>query len=84
MDGYKVEIFFSPEDDAYVAQIPALVGCAADGPTGQEALANLREVKDAWVSAMQSQGHAIPPAPMSLRFAPPQKVFGGKVGMAAV
>ncbi len=60
MDGYEVNLFFSPEDGYYVAQIVELVGCATDGRTAEEALANLREVKAAWIEAMRRQGHSIP------------------------
>ena len=61
MDGYEVTLYFSPEDDYYVAQIAEFVGCATDGPTAEEALANLREVKAAWIESMQRMGHPIPP-----------------------
>jgi len=37
---YKIIIFWSEEDDAFVAEVPELAGCMADGNTYQEALAN--------------------------------------------
>ena len=61
MDGYEVTLSFSPEDDYYVARIAEFTGCATDGPTAEEALTNLREVKAAWIESMQRMGHPIPP-----------------------
>jgi predicted RNase H-like HicB family nuclease len=37
---YEIIIFWSAEDNAYVAEVPELPGCMADGKTYQEALAN--------------------------------------------
>lgn len=41
---YKVIIYWSKEDQAFIAEVPELPGCAADGATYQEALANLEVV----------------------------------------
>lgn len=41
---YGILIYWSPNDDAFIAEAPELPGCAADGPTPQEALANLQVV----------------------------------------
>lgn len=61
MDGYEVKVYYSPEDQVYVAEIVEFVGCAVDGPTPEAALANLREAKAAWIRTMEGEGHAIPP-----------------------
>ncbi len=60
MDGYEVNLYYSPEDGYYIAGIAEFVGCITDGLTAEEALANLREVKAAWIAAMRRQGHSIP------------------------
>lgn len=61
MDGYEVRIYYSADDECYVAQIVELIGCAADGATPEEALMNLREVKNAWIQAVEENSFPIPP-----------------------
>ena len=43
---YEVIIYWSRADEAYIAEIPELAGCAADGVTSQEALANVEVVAE--------------------------------------
>ena len=38
MNRYEIIIYWSPEDDAFIAEVPGLPGCAADGATHQQAL----------------------------------------------
>jgi len=57
---YEVIIYWSAEDDAFVAEVPELPGCAADGPTYEEALANVRVVIDEWIETAQQLGRPIP------------------------
>lgn len=66
LDGYEVVSYYSTDDEAYIAQIPALVGCAADGETREEAFASLRALKAEWIARVAGAGHPVP-AP---RFAP--------------
>lgn len=61
MHGYEVNLYHSPEDDYYVAEIVEFIGCATDGPTAEEALTNLRAAKAAWIEGMRRMGHPIPP-----------------------
>ncbi len=61
MDGYEVKVYYSPNDDCYVAQIVEFVGCAADGDTPEEALESLRELKDIWIKTVQENGYPVPP-----------------------
>ncbi|MGH2537480.1 MAG: type II toxin-antitoxin system HicB family antitoxin [Candidatus Promineifilaceae bacterium] len=49
MPKYEIIIFWSEEVQAFVAEVPELPGCAADGPTFQEALANVETNVQAWI-----------------------------------
>ena len=57
---YEVIIYWSVEDDAFIAEVPELPGCAADGPTYETALANVRVVIDEWITTAQELGRPIP------------------------
>ena len=57
---YEVIIFWSGEDEAFIAEVPELPGCAADGPTYEAALANVRVIIEQWVETAQQLGRAIP------------------------
>jgi len=60
MSKYEVIIYWSDEDDAYVAEIPELPGCMADGSTYQEALANAEIVIHEWIETAKELGRPIP------------------------
>jgi predicted RNase H-like HicB family nuclease len=57
---YEVTIYWSEEDNAFVAEAPELPGCAADGSTYQEALANLEIVIQEWIETAKQLGRPIP------------------------
>jgi len=57
---YEVIIYWSLEDDAFIAEVPELPGCAADGPTYESALANVRLVIDEWIETARELGRTIP------------------------
>ena len=57
---YEVIIYWSGEDQAFIAEVPELPGCAADGPTYEAVLANLRVVIDEWIETAQELGRPIP------------------------
>ena len=57
---YEVIIYWSEDDSAYVAQVPELPGCAADGVSYAEALANVETVIAEWVETAQSLGRPVP------------------------
>jgi predicted RNase H-like HicB family nuclease len=57
---YEIIIFWSSEDNAYVAEVPELPGCMADGTTYQEALANAELVIDEWIETATKLGRPIP------------------------
>lgn len=46
---YEVHIFWSDDDDAFIAEVPELAGCMADGSTYEQALANAQVVINQWI-----------------------------------
>ena len=57
---YEVIIFWSEEDQAFIAEVPELPGCTADGPTYREALANVEVIIQEWLETAQELGRPIP------------------------
>ena len=57
---YEVIIYWSEEDKAFIAEVPELPGCMADGTTYQEALANAEIVIQEWIETARELGRAIP------------------------
>ena len=57
------------EDEAFIAEVPELAGCAADGPTRQEALANVETVIGEWIETAQELGSTVPEPKGRLLFA---------------
>lgn len=53
-------IYWSEEDQACIAEVPELPGCAADGKTYQEALANAHDVIQEWIETAKGLGRPIP------------------------
>ncbi len=60
MPKYEVIIYWSNEDQAFIAEVPELAGCEADGKTYQEALANAEVVIEEWIETARETGRAIP------------------------
>jgi predicted RNase H-like HicB family nuclease len=60
MARYEVIIFWSEEDQAFIAEVPELPGCMADGGSYQEALANVEIVIQEWIETAQELGRPIP------------------------
>lgn len=60
MNDYHINIFYSDEDDGYIADIPDLVFCSAFGATPEDALRELNIAKDAWLQAAAEAGKPIP------------------------
>ncbi|MDQ3397046.1 MAG: type II toxin-antitoxin system HicB family antitoxin [Deinococcota bacterium] len=60
MKHYHIDIFYSDEDEGYIADIPDLVMCSAFGATPAEALAELERAKQAWLEAAKAEGKPIP------------------------
>ena len=57
---YEIILHWSNEDEAFIAEVPELPGCAADGSTRQEALANVEVVIAQWIETAHELGRAIP------------------------
>jgi predicted RNase H-like HicB family nuclease len=66
---YEIIIYWSEEDQAYIAEVPELSGCAADGPTYQEALAQAESVIGEWIETAKELGRQIPEPRGRLLFA---------------
>ena len=60
MNKYEVIIYWSEEDQAFVAEVPELPGCAAHGPTQEAALANAQEAIQLWLDTAREYGDPIP------------------------
>lgn len=69
MISYEVIIYWSDEDQAFIAEVPELPGCAADGATYQEALANVEVVMQEWIETAKELGRPIPEPKGRLLFA---------------
>jgi predicted RNase H-like HicB family nuclease len=57
---YEIIIFWSEEDGSYVAEVPELPGCMADGSTYQDALSNAEQIIREWIETASELGRAIP------------------------
>jgi predicted RNase H-like HicB family nuclease len=60
MSDYHINIFYSDEDEGYIADIPDLDSCSAFGQTPAEALAEVMAAKEAWLQAAKDAGKPIP------------------------
>ena len=60
MSDYHINVFYSEEDAAYVADIPDLDACSAFGASPEEALAEVEKAKEAWLAAARDAGKPIP------------------------
>jgi predicted RNase H-like HicB family nuclease len=69
MTKYEIILYWSAEDDTFIAEVPELPGCAADGTTRQEALANAEIMIREWIETAQELGRTIPEPKGRLLFA---------------
>ncbi len=60
MKDYHINIFYSEEDEGYIADIPDLEACSAFGATPEEALREVNIAKQAWLEAARAEGKTIP------------------------
>ncbi|MEG3990218.1 type II toxin-antitoxin system HicB family antitoxin [Microcoleus sp. AT3-A2] len=66
---YEVIIYWNEEDQAFIAEVPELPGCAADGENYQEALQNLEIIMQEWIETANALGRPIPQPKGRLMFA---------------
>lgn len=57
---YEVIIYWSEEDQAYLAEVPELPGCMSDGTTYQDALQNIQTIIQEWLETAKKVGRKIP------------------------
>jgi predicted RNase H-like HicB family nuclease len=57
---YEIIIYWSTEDQAYIAEVPELPGCAADGATYRQALSNVEVVIREWIETARELDRPIP------------------------
>jgi len=60
MHKYEIIIYWSAEDCAYIAEVPELPGCMADGKTYEEALKNTQIIIDEWIQTAKELGRQVP------------------------
>ncbi len=66
---YELIIYWSDEDQAYIAEAPELEGCMADGKTYTEALNNIEIVIEEWIETAKLLKRTVPEAKGKLMFA---------------
>jgi predicted RNase H-like HicB family nuclease len=57
---YRIILSWSKEDNAWIAEVPELLGCAADGATPTEAVTNVQAAIDRWLAIAREEGWQIP------------------------
>jgi predicted RNase H-like HicB family nuclease len=57
---YEIIIYWSDEDNAFIAEVPELPGCMADGHTYEAAVANVKIVIQEWIEMAREMGRSIP------------------------
>ena len=66
---YEIIIYWSREDQAFLAEVPELPGCMADGDSYEQALANAQSVIAEWIETAQAMGRPIPDPKGKLAYA---------------
>lgn len=69
MHKYEIILYWSEEDNAYIAEVPELAGCMADGATAKDALHNVEQIITEWIDIAQELGRSIPAPKGRLRYA---------------
>jgi predicted RNase H-like HicB family nuclease len=66
---YEIIIYWSVIDDTFIAEVPELAGCMADGKTYEEALQNAQIVIGEWLETAKELGRIIPTPKGKLKYA---------------
>ncbi len=69
MNKYEIIIFWSEDDNAYLAEVPELPGCMADGNSYNEVLENIQIVMQEWIDMAKSINRSIPEPKGRLKYA---------------
>lgn len=77
MKDYHINIFYSEEDEGYIADIPDLRFCSAFGNTPEEALRQVQIARAAWIEAARAEGKPIPRPKSSPSFIKPLPLCNG-------
>jgi predicted RNase H-like HicB family nuclease len=60
MEKYEIIIYWSEEDNAFIAEVPELPGCMAHGNSHDEALSNIKQAMALWIKTAEEFGDPIP------------------------
>lgn len=66
---YEIILYWSEEDESYIAEVPELPGCISDGSTYQDTLKNVEIVIQEWIETAEELGREIPEPKGKLMFA---------------
>ena len=69
MNRYEIILYWSEEDQAFLAEVPELPGCMSDGKTRAEALMNVEQVISEWIETAKEIGRPIPEPKGKLHYA---------------
>jgi len=69
MNKYEIIIYWSQEDNAFIAEVPELPGCMADGKTYHEAVSNAEMIMQEWIETAKELGRSIPQSRGRLMYA---------------
>ena len=69
MTRHEIILYWSDEDQSFIAEVPELAGCAADGATRQETLVHVEVVIGEWIETARELGRPIPEPKGRLLFA---------------
>ncbi|MBQ7573644.1 MAG: type II toxin-antitoxin system HicB family antitoxin [Clostridia bacterium] len=60
MYNYEIILYWSNDDEAFIAEVPELPGCMADGKTRKEAVENAEQIIQEWLETAKDEGRPIP------------------------
>jgi len=66
---YEIIVYWSDEDNAFIAEMPELPGCMSDGKTYEEVIENIKVIAEEWIETAKELGREIPEPRGKLYFA---------------